>query len=172
MRKYIKKNLSFFSFLLIPIIHYWDPNWLSFLGVKPYWPLFWLLPWAMIYGPVNSLIVGLLLGIFLDSIVSDTNFTQVPGLVLCGIWFGKFNVINNSYVGHLRYGLICSLGSFLCGFIYFLQIFIKNLFNLGIPFYEFGIKNIFAQVFVTGLLAPLFCSWLLILFKIQLKERN
>ena len=164
MKKYIEKNLSLFSFILIPIIYLWDPNWLGFLEVKPFWPLFWLLPWSMLYGPINGLLVGLFLGIILDSLTFESGLTHIPGLILCGAWFGKLNVENNSLIGHLKYGLICSLGSLLCGTLFFCQIFIKHIFELGIPFYEFGIKNIFAQVFITGLLAPFFCSIILRMF--------
>ena len=63
MGKYLKKKISIISFLFIPIVYFWDPNWLEFLGVQPYWPLFWLLPWSMIYGSFNGLIIGLFLGL-------------------------------------------------------------------------------------------------------------
>ena len=165
MGKYLKKNISLISFLFIPIVYYWDPNWLEFLGVQPYWPLFWLLPWSMIYGSFDGLIIGLFLGLILDSISPDNNFTQIPGLVLCGLWFGKLNISSNVFVGHFRHGLICSLASLLCGSLYFFQILIKNFSEHSLFIYFPSIKNIFAQVFITGLLAPLICSLLLILFQ-------
>ena len=112
MGKYFKKKISLISFLFIPIVYFWDPNWLEFLGVQPYWPLFWLLPWSMIYGSFNGLIIGLFLGLVLDSLSLDSSFTQIPGLVLCGIWFGKLNISNNIFVGHFRFGLICSMQVF------------------------------------------------------------
>ena len=165
MDKYLKKNLSLISFLFIPIVYLWDPNWVEFLGVQPYWPLFWLLPWSMIYGSIDGLIVGLFLGLILDALSSDSSFTQIPGLVLCGMWFGKLRISSKVFVGHLRYGLICSIASFICGFLYLFQIFIKNLSNNSIFFYFSSIKVIFAQVFITSLFAPLLCSSLLILFQ-------
>ena len=116
---FLKKNLSIFSFILIPVLFLWHPNWIGLLGNQPYWPLFWLLPWSIIYGSKNGLIVGLFLGITLDSIALDNNFTQIPGLVLCGIWFGRFRTCSNFWVDHFRYGLICSFGSFICGILYF-----------------------------------------------------
>ena len=48
MNKLFKKRLSIIIFIFIPIIYLWHPNWLGFLGIQPYWPLFWLLPWSMI----------------------------------------------------------------------------------------------------------------------------
>ena len=55
MNKFFTKKLSIISFIFIPIIFLWHPNWLGFLGVQPYWPVFWLLPWAMSNGSINGL---------------------------------------------------------------------------------------------------------------------
>jgi len=165
MGQFLKKKISLISFLLIPVLYFWNPNWLEFLGVQPYWPLFWLLPWAMIYGSIDGLIIGLFLGLILDSLSPDSNFTQIPGLVLCGIWFGQLTNSSNIFVGHFKYGLICSIASFLCAFLYLFQIFIKYFSDHSVFLYLPTIKNIFAQVFITGLLAPLICSLLLKLFQ-------
>ncbi len=170
MKKYLKKHFSIISFLFIPIVNFWDPPWLEFLGVQPYWPLFWLLPWAMIYGSIDGLIFGLIIGLILDSINSDSSLTQIPGLVLCGLWFGKLNLSSHTIVSHLRFGLVCSIGSFLCGWLYFSQILIKNISENSFFLYIPSIKNIFAQVFITGLFAPLLCSLLFSLF-IRSKRR-
>ena len=171
MGNYFKKKISYISFLFIPIVYLWDPNWLEFLGVQPYWPLFWLLPWSMIYGSFDGLIIGLFLGLILDSLSLDSIFTQIPGLVLCGLWFGKLSISNNIFVRHFSFGLICSIASFFCGSLYFIQILIKywshNINFLYLPI----IKNIFAQVFITGLLAPLLCSLIFRLFQ-TLKGRD
>ena len=165
MGKYLNKHFSLISFSLIPIIYFWDPNWLEFFGVQPYWPLFWLLPWSMMHGSIDGLIVGLCLGLFLDSISSEGSFTQIPGLVLCGIWFGKLSHSSNNIIFHFRFGLICSIASFLCGLLFFSQILIDNLSENSIVFYFPNIGKICAQVFITGLFAPLLCSLLLSLFK-------
>ena len=165
MGNYLKKNIYLISFLFIPIVYFWDPNWLEFLGVQPYWPLFWLLPWSMIYGSLDGLIIGLLLGLILDSLSFESTFTQIPGLVMCGIWFGKLRISNIIFVGHFRYGLVCSIASFFCGSLYFLQILIKYWSFHTDFLYLPSIKNIFAQVFITGLLAPLLCSLLFRLFQ-------
>ena len=105
------------------------------------------------------------LDLILDSITVGNSYTQIPGLVLCGIWFGKISISSNVFIGHFRNGLICSIASFLCGSLYFFQILIKNFSNNSVVLYFPSIKNIFAQVFITGLLAPLICSSLLILFQ-------
>ena len=165
MEKFFKKYFSLISFIFIPIFYFWDPNWLKFLGVQPYWPLFWLLPWSIIHGSLDGLIVGLSLGLILDSITPESSFTQIPGLVLCGIWFGKFSLSNNVILGHLRYGLICIIASFFCSLLYLFQILISNLSDISMIFYFSSFKNIFAQMFITGLFAPLLCPLLFSLFK-------
>ena len=158
------------TFIFIPIIFLWHPNWLGFLGVQPYWPLFWLLPWSMINGSVNGLILGLFLGLILDSVTLDSNFTQIPGLIICGILFGIIKLNNDFLVGHFRYGLICSFGSLLCGILYLLQILFENFsdgtFLLFIP----SVQNILAEVFLTGFFAPLICSQLLRIFKSSIEK--
>ena len=153
--------------IFIPIIFLWHPNWLGFLGAQPYWPLFWLLPWSIINGPINGLIFGLFLGLILDSLTLDSNFTQIPGLILCGFWFGRVKLHSNVLVEHFSYGLICSFGSFLCGTIYFLQIFFINFSESSFLLFIPSVQNILAEVFLTGFLAPLFCSQLLNFFKFR-----
>ena len=164
MNKFFVKKSPIIFFCFVPIIFLWHPNWLGFLGVQPYWPLFWLLPWSMINGSIKGLIFGLFLGLILDSVTLDNNFTQIPGLVVCGFLFGRIKLNSNILVGHFRYGLICSFGSFLCGTFYFLQILFKNFsdntFLLFIP----SVQNILSEVFLTGFFAPLFCSQLLKIF--------
>ena len=170
MNKFFKKKFPIISFIFIPIIFLWHPNWIGFLGVQPYWPLFWLLPWSMINGSINGLIFGLFLGLILDSLTLDNNFTQIPGLILCGFWFGRIKLHSDFLVEHFSYGLICSLGSFFCGALYFMQILFKNFsdstFLLLIP----SVQNIFAEVFLTGFFAPLICSQLLRIFKFSVRK--
>jgi len=170
MKKFFIKRSSIICFIFIPIIFLWHPNWLGFFGVQPYWPLFWLLPWSMINGSINGLIFGLFLGLILDSVTLDNNFTQIPGLILCGILFGRIKFHSDIWVGHFRYGLICSFGSFLCGTLYFLQILFKNFSDSSFLMLIPSFKNILAEVFLTGLLAPFICYQLLKIFKFSTKK--
>ena len=166
MNKFFLKKLPIIFFICVPIIFLWHPNWLGFLGVQPYWPLFWLLPWSMINGSINGLILGLFLGLILDSVTLDSNFTQIPGLILCGFLFGRIKLNSDILVGHFRYGLICSFGSVLCGTLYFLQILFENSSDSTFLLFFPSIQNILAEVFLTGLFAPLICSQLLRIFKL------
>ena len=170
MNKFLKKKLTMIFFIFVPIIFLWHPNWLGFLGVQPYWPLFWLLPWSMIYGSMNGLLFGLFLGLILDSVTIDSTLTQIPGLILCGFLFGRIKFHNNTLVGHFRYGLICSFGSFLCGNLYFLQILIKNFADSTFLLFIPSVHNILAEVFLTGFFAPFVCSQLLSFFKFSRRK--
>ena len=171
MKKFVIKNLPIIFLIFIPIIFLWHPNWLGFLSIQPYWPLFWLLPWSMINGPINGLILGLFLGLILDSVALNSSFTQIPGLMLCGFWFGKIKAHRDILVGHFRYGLICSFGCLFCGTFYFVQILFKNFSDNAFLFFMPSIQNILAEVFLTGFFAPFICSQLLRIFKYS-KERS
>ncbi len=165
MKRYFLKKLSLISLIFIPIIFLWHPNWIGIIGTQPYWPLFWLLPWSMVFGSINGLILGLFLGLILDSLTLGGSFTQIPGLILCGVWFGRIKINGPNLLGHFRYGLICSFGSFLCGTLYFFQILVKTFPDGNFLLYLPSVKNILAEVFLTGFFAPLICSKLLKLFK-------
>ena len=165
MNKFFSKNFSLLLFFIVPIIFLWHPNWLGFFGVQPYWPLFWLLPWSMINGSINGLIFGLFLGLILDSLTLNSNFTQIPGLILCGVWFGRIKLHSHILVGHFRFGLICSFGTLLCGTLYFLQILFKNFFDSTFLMFYPSVQNILAEVFLTGFFAPLICSQMFRIFK-------
>jgi cell shape-determining protein MreD len=170
MNKFFNKKLSLISFIFIPIIFLWHPSWLGFFGVQPYWPLFWLLPWSMINGSISGLVFGLFLGLILDSLTLDSNFSQIPGLIFCGFLFGRIKLHSDILVGHFRYGLICSFGSLLCGTLYLLQILLRNFSDSYYLLFISGVKNILAEVFLTGLFAPFICSKLLRIFKFSRRK--
>ena len=170
MNKLIVKKLPIISFIFIPIIFLWHPSWIGFLGAQPYWPLFWLLPWSMINGSISGLIFGLFLGLILDSLTVDNNFTQIPGLILCGVLFGRIKFHSNILLGHFRYGLICSFGSFLCGSLYYLQILFKNFLDETFLLFIPSVQNILAEIFLTGFFAPLICSQFLRMFKYSMRK--
>ena len=170
MNKFFTKKLPLVLFIFVPIIFLWHPNWLGFLGVQPYWPLFWLLPWSILNGSINGLIFGLFLGLILDSLTLDDSFTQIPGLIFCGFLFGRIKLHSDILVGHFRYGLICSFGSFLCGTFYLLQILFRNSSDGNFLMFIPCVKNILAEVFLTGLFAPFICSPLIRMFKFSRRK--
>ena len=169
MKFYLNKYISLISFLLIPLVIFWSPSWLSLMGYQAYWPIFWLLPWALIHGPFKSMLLGFILGFILDTINTDL-FTQIPGLMICGFWFGKVGSHNQFNNNPIQYGLTAAIGSLICDVIYFCQIVVKLfLENRPLWFFSHGIQIIFAQVLLTSLLAPFFCKWLYFFFNKKYK---
>ena len=169
MRFYLYKYLSLISFLLIPLVTFLNPSWLSLMGYQAYWPIFWVLPWALIHGPFKSILMGFLLGFMLDTINADS-YTQIPGLMICGYWFGKVGSFNQFKHGPLQFGLTAAIGSLICGVIYYCQMVVKLLLdNSPLWLVSYGVQNIFAQVFLTSLLAPVFCKWLYFWFSKKYK---
>ena len=172
MNLYSKKVLPLLSFLLLPIISFCNPGWFALMEVQSYWPLIWLLPWTVIYGAQNGAICGLFLGIILDSVNNDI-YTQIPGLVISGFWFGQLIKDKVKIISRSQYGLFASLTSFVCGLIYFAQVLYRNQsYDNSVFLISHGIKNIFAQVLLTGLIAPVFCFWLFLLFDNSKKLNN
>ena len=161
---FLKINNSFLSFCMVPLISFWNPHWFSLMGSQPVWPLFWLLPWTIINGPFYGFISALLLGLVLDSINNST-FTQIPGLVFCVIWFSKLDINTPNYKNKFKYGLICSIGALFCSVFYFAQIIYFTISVNNIISVSYGIKSICGQIFLTGLFAPVFCSWLFYIFE-------
>ena len=100
----------------------------------------------MISGSTSGAIFGLFLGLILDSLTLDDSFTQIPGLIFCGLLFGRIKLHSDILVGHFRYGLICSFGSFLCGSLYFLQIMIRNFSDSNFLILIPSLKNISLRV--------------------------
>jgi len=165
MKFELNLKISIITFFLIPLLSFWNPSWLSLMGYQPYWPIFWLLPCALINGPFKSLLIGFLLGFILDTINADL-YTQIPGLMICGFWFGKVGSLNNFDSTPFQFGVTAAIGSLICSVIYFCQMVVNLLINETIVWpFSYGVQNIFAQVFLTGLLAPVFCKWLYILFR-------
>jgi len=124
----------------------------------------------MINGPINGIILGLFLGLILDSLTLDDSLTQIPGLIFCGFLFGRIKLHSDILVGHFRYGLICSFGSFVCGTLYFLQILFRNFSDSNSLMLIPSFKNILAEVFLTGFFAPFICSQLLRFFKFSRRK--
>ena len=152
------------SFLILPLLIHWNPSLFSLMGYQAYWPIFWLLPWALIHGPFKSMILGFILGFILDTINADF-YTQIPGLMICGFWFGKVGRLNQFNNSTFQFGLLAALGTLMCGLIYFCQMAVKFLLdNSPLWLFSYAVQNICAQVLLTSLLAPVFCKWLYFLF--------
>ena len=163
MPTFNKNYIPLLTFVSVILLSLWNPHWLTLAGVQPYWPIFWLLPWSLANGSVEGSLKAVLLGLILDSLLNDI-YTQIPGLILCGFWFGRIGYVKRSLISY-QYGLLASLGALVCGLLYYFQILFSNFFEGSDFLYlSYGIKNIVTQIFLTGILAPIFCSWLFKIF--------
>ncbi len=156
-----KRPICLITGLLVPLITLASPNWLSLSGVAPNWSILWLLPWAMLNGPLSAAIAGLLLGLALDAL-NLGGASHAPVLFLLGLWWGNVAQRGPKVEGSLKLGLLAWIGSVFLGFSICIQIF---LFNNGAPFdgfFVWGLNTLLSKAIITGLLAPIVSSWLLL----------
>ena len=62
------------SSLFVPWLTLAAPTWVSLSGVGPCWAVLWLLPWALVDGPVSGFIAAL----FPEHNVSANEFQEAP----------------------------------------------------------------------------------------------
>ena len=147
----------------VPFLYLFSPKWIALSGVEPNWGLLWLLPWALEEGPIAGIFGGLCCGLILDAMVLD-GVTQIPSFMFLGYWWGalgmKAPVIDKSF----NLGLLALIGSLINGLLIWAQQIL--LFNReGFYFMNSSIFHILlAQTIITGLLAPMLCSWSLLSF--------
>jgi rod shape-determining protein MreD len=143
--------------LLVPLLTLASPAFLKIAGVAPSWAVLWLLPWALVDGPASGAIAGLCLGLVLDGLHLGL-VSEVPVLMLLGWWWGRIGrrgvPIERSY----NLGLLALLGALLLGASVLLQLHWAG----QLPLVEAGLHTLVAQSLITGLLAPLLCSLLLL----------
>ena len=143
--------------LLVPLLTLASPAFLKIADVAPSWAVLWLLPWALVDGPASGAIAGLCLGLVLDGLHLGLA-SEVPVLMLLGWWWGRIGrrgvPIERSY----NLGLLAVLGSLLLGASLLLQLYWAG----QLPLVEAGLHTLVAQSLITGLLAPVFCSLVLL----------
>jgi rod shape-determining protein MreD len=143
--------------LVVPLLTLASPAFLKIAGVAPSWAVLWLLPWALVDGPASGAIAGLCLGLVLDGLHLGL-VSELPVLTLLGWWWGRIGrrgvPIERSY----SLGLLALLGALLLGASVLLQLYWAG----QLPLVEAGLHTLVAQSLITGLLAPLLCSLLLL----------
>jgi rod shape-determining protein MreD len=142
---------------MVPLLTLASPGFLKIAGVAPSWAVLWLLPWALVDGPASGAIAGLCLGLVLDGLHLGLA-SEVPVLMLLGWWWGRIGrrgvPIERSY----NLGLLAVLGSLLLGASLLLQLYWAG----QLPLVEAGLHTLVAQSLLTGLLAPVLCSLVLL----------
>ncbi len=148
----------------VPLLRFIAPSWLSIMGVGPSWAVLWLLPWSLLDGPVSGVLAGCALGLILDAISLDPG-TQVPVLVILGLWWGCLGKRGLQIERGLILGLLAWMGSVLVGLAFWLQFWLVQMPGDISVFHSWSLHTILSQAIVTGLLAPLLSSWLLFVFR-------
>ncbi len=160
----VSKNLNFnifLSLILVPWLTFLAPSWLNLNGILPVWAILFLLPFSLKTGESIGCLLGLFLGLLLDGLSLDMA-THIPILILLGFWWGKLGRRGPEIKQSFVLGLLAFVGSIFFGLSLWLQMifFHSNEFL----FIFWGLKNLLSQSFITGLLAPILCTWISFVF--------
>ena len=145
------------SALVVPLLTLSNPGWLGVLGVGPAWAVLWLLPWALVDGPVSGGIAGVALGLVLDGLTLG-GASQVPALLLLGWWWGRLGRRAPPIQRSLNLGLLSWIGSVGLGLSLILQLWIQSGGTLGPWMRGWALQTLWSQALITALLAPMLVS--------------
>jgi hypothetical protein len=124
--------------------------------------MLWLLPWALVDGPVSGGIAGAALGLVLDGL-SLGDVSQVPALVLMGWWWGRIGRRGAPIQRSLSLGLLAWIGTLVLGLSLWVQLLV--LASSAPMLQAWALHTTLAQALITGLLAPMVGSWQLLLWR-------
>ena len=150
------------SALLVPLLQLVAPSWLVLDGVGPSWAMLWLLPWALVDGPVSGGIAGAALGLVLDGL-SLGDSSQIPAFVLMGWWWGRLGRRGQPIQRSLNIGLLAWIGTLVLGLSLWLQLLMLE--SADVLLQAWALHTTLAQALITGLLAPMVGSWQLLLWR-------
>ena len=156
--------LIFFTLTCLPAFLIISPSWLKLNGITPCWPVILLLPFSLRNSPFSSAAAAILLGIFTDSFtISDVSY--IPSLLLLALIWSSYGLHNKKIELFLNIGLMAIFGTALVGFSIWFQKIILYSFLRNNWFHSWSIYILISEVIITGLVAPLFSSWLLLAYK-------
>ena len=126
--------------------------------------MIWLLPWALVEGPLSGALSGLALGLVMDALHMSV-WSQVPGLVLLGWWWGRLGRRTLPIQRSLNLGLLAWLGSMLLGITVLAQLLMRSGWPLDPQLQTWGWHTLWCQALITGLLAPMLASVQLLIWR-------
>ena len=164
MARLYRQPICVASALFVPFLALASPGWLAIEGVGPAWAVLWLLPWALVDGPVSGGLAGVSLGLVLDGL-SLGGLSQVPMLLVLGWWWGRLGRRGRPIQRSLNLGLLAWIGSMALGLSLMLQLWIVTGGGLDPLTRSWGLQTLWSQALVTGLLAPLLVSLQLLVWR-------
>ena len=164
MAKNNKKFLIFFTIICLQACIITSPDWLKINGITPCWPVIILLPFSLENPRWKAAIASLILGIFIDSFtISDVSY--IPSLFLLSVIWSTYGLHNKKNELFLNLGLMAIFGTAIVGFsIWFQKIILYSVLRNN-WFHSWSVYVLISEVIITGLVAPCFSSWLLIMYK-------
>lgn len=151
-----RSRALFATGLLVLLLTLANPSLVQLNGIPPCWVVLWLLPWAVVEGPLAGATAGIAIGLLLDAL-QGSNLSSVPLLALLGFWWGQFQTARRPLERSTTLGLLALLGTLLLNGSYALQLYWRAEFSRA------AWQTTLAQTLLTALIAPLMCS-LLVLF--------
>lgn len=183
MTSLARQPLVLASVFLVPLLTLAAPAWLGIAGVGPSWAVLWLLPWALVDGPISGALAALVLGLLLDGLHPGP-VSEIPPLLLLGWWWGRLGRRFPPLERSFSLGLLAMIGSGLVGITLLLQFALFSPEGLLQGLREVppspsprgwtssvlglaGLQILGAQILSTGLLAPILCSLQLLFWRRQ-----
>ncbi len=154
----------FLTIIFLPFFIILSPDWLQINGISPCWPVILLLPFSLKNRPLESAILSILLGIFIDSFTVG-QVSYIPSLFFLSLVWSQYGLHNKKIELFFNIGLMAIFGTFVVGFSIWIQqiIFYSTLRNNW--FNSWSIYVLICEVIITGLVAPFLSSWLLLTYK-------
>lgn len=143
---------------LVPLLELAAPAPLQLAGVPPSWAALWLLPWALVDGPLSGAAAGAALGLLLDALHAGPG-SELPALALLGWWWGRLGRRAPPIERSFSLGLLVLLGTALQGLLIWLQQLWWGETSVA------ALHTLLAQTLLTALLAPLLCSLQLLFWR-------
>ena len=161
MKKRNLRLIFLFSGICLPFFFLLSPKWITLSGVGPCWPVLWLLPWSLDKGKLFGLFAGFCLGILFDSFAMGSS-TQIPALMLLGYWWGQEGYQPKSIDLSFNLGLLALIGAMVFSLSLWIQISFLESFTTSSWFHSWAFHTFLAKSILTGFLAPMTCSWILL----------
>ena len=164
MTRNTKKILIYITIICLPALVIVTPDWLKINGITPCWPVILLLPFSLKNPPWKAASAAFLLGVFTDSFtISDVSY--IPSLFLLALVWSSYGLHNKKIELFLNIGLMAIFGTAFLGLSIWIQKIILYSVLRNNWFHSWSIYVLISEVIITGLVAPFFSSWLLLVYR-------